>query len=75
MNIPKQNDPLKKSKDLAKSIRDDKRNSIINQKRGMKEKSVTRKLAKAGTKTPTEGTAFDTKPLMNKLSNLGFYSN
>ena len=41
----------------------------------MKEKSVTRKLAKTGIKTPTEGTAFDTKPLMNKLSNLGFYSN
>ena len=41
----------------------------------MKDKSITRKLAKAGFKTPTEGTAFDTKPLMNQLNNLGFYSN
>ena len=78
MTNPKHENPLQKSKDLAQSIRNSKRASAINQRRGMKDKvplSVTRSKAKGGgAKTPTEtNDSFDTKPLMHSLNNLGFY--
>jgi hypothetical protein len=72
----KNDEPLKKQEAYAKSIRDDKRSSLIKEKRGMAPKptaSVTRKKAKGGIKTPTES-FFDTKPMLNSLNSLGFAS-